>query len=271
MKFVLTCYHAPRSPRGPLKMWEKVLYNVIHKVKTGLGLSKGGYAFTPESPIYGPGQGSRSGPGSCSTMTSLLIDGMPRLCHGIQFMDPGQQLEYTATVRMSVDDASNSTDNLLYWLHQAPNLDELMEMTRHDSQTWERFLWTSGGLLNLVKCAYYILAWNFDAEGRVSYVPKPEIPALRLTSGNNPDTAPVKLLNFNETHTYLGNHLATGMLMSDANTALTKTGTTFSSRLLCSNLSKRDTWVAYFAVFVSSMQKAAQAMWSQNEKYRSYV
>jgi hypothetical protein len=186
-------------------------------------------------------------------MTSLLIDGMPRLCHGLQFTDPGQQLEYTATVSMFVDDASNSTNNFRSWLHQALNLDELVEMTRHDSQTWERFLWTFGGLLNLVKCAYYILAWNFDAEGRASYVTEPEIPVLRLTSGNNLDAAPVKLLNFDETHTYLGNHLATGMLVSDAYTALTKTATTFSSRLLCSDLSKRDMRAAYFAVFVPSM------------------
>jgi hypothetical protein len=253
MKFVLTCYHSTGAPLGPLTMWEKVLYNVVHKVKTGFGLSKGGYAFTPDSPIYGPGQGSRRGPGSCSTMTSLLIDGIPRLCHGIQFTDPSQQLEYTATVSMFVDDASNSTNNFLSWLYQVPDLEELVEMTRHDSQTWERFLWTSGGLLNLVKCAYYILAWNFDAEGRASHVTKPEIPALRLTSGNNINMAPVKLLNFNETHTYLGNHLATGMLMKDAFTALTTTATPFSSRLLCSDLSKRDTWVAYFAVFVPSM------------------
>jgi hypothetical protein len=112
-RILLTCYHSTGAPLGPLKMWEKVLYNGVHKVKTGFGLSKGGYAFTPGSPIYGPGQGSRGGPGSCSTMTSLLIDGMPRLCHGIQFTDPSQQLEYTVTVSMFVDDASNSTNNFL--------------------------------------------------------------------------------------------------------------------------------------------------------------
>jgi hypothetical protein len=43
------------------------------------------------------------------------------------------------------------------------------------------------------------------------------------------------------------------MQMKDALTALTKTASTFASRLLCSNLSQRDTWVAYFAVFVPSM------------------
>jgi hypothetical protein len=83
MKFVLACYHSTGAPPGPLKMWEKVLYNIVHKVKTGFGLSKEGYTFSNDSPIFGPGQGSRGGPGSCSTMTSILIDGMPQLCNTI--------------------------------------------------------------------------------------------------------------------------------------------------------------------------------------------
>jgi hypothetical protein len=55
MKFVLACYHTTGAPLGPLKMWEQVLYNIVHKVKTGFGLSKDGYTFFNDSPIYGPG------------------------------------------------------------------------------------------------------------------------------------------------------------------------------------------------------------------------
>jgi hypothetical protein len=60
MKFVLTCYHSTGAPLGPLKMWEQVLYNIVHKLKTGFGLSKEGYAFSNDSHIYGPGQGRRA-------------------------------------------------------------------------------------------------------------------------------------------------------------------------------------------------------------------
>jgi hypothetical protein len=171
MKFVLACYHTTGAPLGPLKMWEQVLYNIVHKVKTGFGLSKDRHTFSNDSPIYGPGQGSRGGPGSCSTMTSILIDGMPKLCNGLHFTDPGQQLQYASSVNMFVDDASNCTNLFLDWLHEPPHVEDVVEMTRHDSQTWERFLWTSGGLLNLTKCAFYIIAWQFDTEGRASYVP----------------------------------------------------------------------------------------------------
>jgi hypothetical protein len=145
---------------------------------------------------------------------------------------------------MFIDDASNCTNLFLDWLHVPPQLEEVVEMTRHDSQTWERFLWTSGGLLNLTKCTFYIIA---------SYVPKTSIPDLRLTSGNQPGSERVKQLNFDEAHQYLGNRLSTDMQMTSAYKALFDTASQFSARVLCSNLSRRDTWVAYFAVFVPSM------------------
>jgi hypothetical protein len=154
---------------------------------------------------------------------------------------------------MFVDDASNCTNHFLEWLHEPPSLKEAVQMTRHDSQTWERFLWTSGGLLNLSKCAFYILAWQFDIEGRATYIPKQAIPDLQLTSGNQPGSSKVKQLNYDETHQYLGNRLSIRMQMTQAFEAIHATAQSYSSRILCSNLTCRDTWVAYFAVFVTLM------------------
>jgi hypothetical protein len=77
MKFVLACYHSTGAPMGPLRMWESVLYNIVHRVKTGFGLSKGGYSYSPESPIYGPGQGSKGGPSSCSTTFTCPKSSLP--------------------------------------------------------------------------------------------------------------------------------------------------------------------------------------------------
>jgi hypothetical protein len=138
-------------------------------------------------------------------------------------------------------------------IHETRCLEDVVEMTRHDSQTWERLPWTSGGLLNLTKCAFYILAWTSDNEDHVSYVPKTIIPDLRLTSGDAPGSAKVSQLNFNENHAYLGNKLSTNMQMQSAEAALQKTATSFASWILCSNLARHDAWVAYFAVFVPSM------------------
>jgi hypothetical protein len=144
MTFVLTCYHSTGAPMGPLlQMWEQVLHNIIHKVKTGFSISNDGYSYSDNSPIHGPGQGSRGGPGSCSTAMSLLIDAMHHLCHGLRLCNPSQQTVYTTTTNMFVDDASSCTNWFVSWLHEPPALEEIAKMLRHDSQTWERLLWTS--------------------------------------------------------------------------------------------------------------------------------
>jgi hypothetical protein len=133
------------------------------------------YSYSDASPIHGPGLGSKGDPASCSTATSLLIEGMDTLCNGLSFCNPSQSRQYTTTTNMFIDDASNCANNCLSWLHQQPDVADVVTMLQHDSQTWERLLWTSGGLLNLSKCLYYILTWCFDSEGRATMVPATDI------------------------------------------------------------------------------------------------
>jgi hypothetical protein len=102
-----------------------------------------------------------------------------------------------------------------------------------------------------VRILYYCVAVQHRGEGQLR--PQNCHPALRLTSGNQPGSEPVKQLNFDEAHQYLGNRLSTDMQMTSAYKALFDTASQFSARILCSNLSRQDTWVEYFAVFVPSM------------------
>jgi hypothetical protein len=69
MNFVLLCFRTNGVPMGPLRMWEQTLYHIIHQVKTAYGTTDSSYCYTPDSPIIGPGQGSRGGPAACSTIT----------------------------------------------------------------------------------------------------------------------------------------------------------------------------------------------------------
>jgi hypothetical protein len=94
MSFVFACFRSRGAPIGPLRMWKQVLLNVVHQVKTAYGVSAATYTSIDDSPIHGPGQGSRGGPASCLTMTSLLLEGMDRLLgHGLTFSDPSQALQ----------------------------------------------------------------------------------------------------------------------------------------------------------------------------------
>jgi hypothetical protein len=128
MNYVLTCFATNGTPMGPLRMCEQTLYNIVHRVKTAYGVSNGFYKFTLDSAIHGPGQGSTGGSGSCSTMTSPLIEAMDRLSNGFTVCDPSLHTQHKSTVKMFIDDASKATGKALDWLHKPPDPEELCDV-----------------------------------------------------------------------------------------------------------------------------------------------
>jgi hypothetical protein len=183
-------------------------------------------------------------------MTSALIEAMDRLAHGTTFLDPAQTIQYSSTVKMFIDDASNATGKFLRWLHQPPTAQDVTDMLRHDAQMWERLLWTSGSPLNLTKCLYYVTFWTFNVEGWGSLTPKDELPQLLLTNGNSAIPVPVEHYNFDVAHKYLGNQMAHNFQMKTAYAQLLATSNQFARRLAASPLSKRDAWIACFTVYL---------------------
>jgi hypothetical protein len=186
-------------------------------------------------------------------MISALIEAMDRLAHVTTFLDPAQMIQYTSTVNIFIDDASNATGKFLQWLDQPPTAQEVTDLLTHDAQTWERLLWTSGGLLNLTKFLYYVTFWTFDVEGQGSLTPKDELLQLFLTNGNSAIPVPVEHYNFDVAHKYLGNQMAPNLQMKTAYAQLLTTSNQFARRLAASPLSKRDAWIAYFAVYIPQM------------------
>jgi hypothetical protein len=93
---------------------------------------------------------------------------------------------------------------------------EVNHLLQHDAKTWECLLWTSGRLLNLTKCLYYVSLGTCDDEGRASLTPKMLLPQLTLTSGNSPLRVPVSQYNYDAAHKYLGNQMAPNLQMTTA-------------------------------------------------------
>jgi hypothetical protein len=79
------------------------------------------------------------------------------------------------------------------------------------------------------------------------------LPQLTLTSGDSPLRVPVSQYNYDAAHKYLGNQMAPNLQMNTAYQQLLKTSQQFARRLASSPLSKWDTWMAYFAVYLPAM------------------
>ena len=87
-------------------MWEKMLYNIIHHVKTGYGTTYKHNKYTNESSIIGPGKGAKSAGAACATITMPMLKAYDKLAHGLQFYNPFQQLQYFNKANMFVDNTS---------------------------------------------------------------------------------------------------------------------------------------------------------------------
>ena len=54
--------------------------------------------------------------------------------------------------------------------------EQLVQVLQTDAQHWERLLFISGGKLELNKCFFYTLMWQFSEDGTPSLTPKAQLP-----------------------------------------------------------------------------------------------
>jgi hypothetical protein len=130
----MLCFFAYGCPTILIKFWFGVLTHHSHKVKTSHGVSSGSYAFSSDSPIHGPGQGSRDGPASCVLTTSVLLHALDRLARGVQFCDPAQTRVYVNKAAMFIDDNTSVANRFAKWLHEPPPIDAVVADLRADAQ-----------------------------------------------------------------------------------------------------------------------------------------
>ena len=74
---------------------------------------------------------------------------------------------------------------------------------QESTQAWEHLLHTSGGKLQLDKCAFYIIEWKFNKDG-THYINKTSTEALIIKSSSTGVKYHIKLLDNYTPFTHLG-------------------------------------------------------------------
>ena len=154
---------------------------------------------------------------------------------------------------MYVDNNTTYNNNFTKWLRQPPTMDSVASRLTHDAQTWERCLWTSGGLLKLPKCLYYIMKWKFTPEGEPILTEAKDLPQISLTSGDRGTKIQIAQYDCSTSHKTLGNQMNPALDMHQAQLQLITTSTNYATRLMSSNLTQHDTWRSYFTIFIPRM------------------
>ena len=198
-------------------MWENTLLHARHHIKTAYGISTVCHRNTPQTPIIGPGQGSRGAVAACATTTSIAIKAYEKLATGFSSTNPRDTINYEKKIKMFVDDASKYTNLFKQWINVTPNLSTVTRQLLKEAQIWERCLWTTGGLLRLKKCLYYILYWKFDAKGKATLVLPNNEQTIKLQSSDTNISTKINQYNPTIEHETLGHHISPALTITKAN------------------------------------------------------
>jgi hypothetical protein len=183
-----------------LKLLSKSWAHACHTIKTKYGVIVRSYANSQTTPLFGPGQGSTSGPTLRSILFCLIEKNIPNTFSSVRmqaadgsividhkgdaFVDNSQLgCATTPPLADSLDLATPLTQSLQRRLAIA-NLHKL-------AQRWERLLFSTGGAINLQKSFWILLTWQWK-NGEVKLNTPEQDPAqLHLTAGYNTVAEPI--------------------------------------------------------------------------------
>jgi hypothetical protein len=137
----------------------------------------------------------------------LMFAAMEDACHRAQFCDPSNSTSHHRTGNGFVDDVANVFNfGLAEMINQEFSPQQIAAGLQREAQVWECLLFSTGGALELSKCFYYIIAWDFHKNGAPVLLSPQEMPDthISVTSGANPTPIPVEQKDSNSAHTTLG-------------------------------------------------------------------
>jgi hypothetical protein len=105
-----------------------------------------------------------------------------------------------------VDDSNDQVN--IFSADYPPTPETLITMmqhdAQHDAQLWSDLLWASGGALELPKCTYHFLYFDFTPTGEPCMWPGQVGPPLTILSGDRQTTTAIKFRSAFTAHKTLG-------------------------------------------------------------------
>lgn len=234
--------HAIRSHAKSLELMK-------YMVKTVHGVSSKSYAGTPFEPLFGTGQGSGASPAVWLTLVVLLLNTMERISPlRMSFASPDGINTHSRLVDAFVDDtALGFTDD------GQISLEDLVSRLEAVAQTWERLLHFSGGSLNLAKCSWFVMYWDWRSGRPVLRAQEDSLSAtVRLSCGGDNQKYPIKRQSLTKATRLLGVFQNPSGDFSELIQVLKAKADSYAAKLQSPRLTASDT-----RVFVRTMYEPA--------------
>jgi hypothetical protein len=184
-----------------LTMLEEVKYHA----KTVYGISELSYQSSSDYGIHGPGQGGRASPSVWTVISCLILSCMKEKAIGARLTSPNKTINVSQVASGFVDDITHWNIDMVRSLSTGDTGDMINNETTQAAQWWEELLCTTGGKLELSKCFYYPIIWQFDGDGNATIQgPDPAHSNIILTDSITKQQIPIQAKSSNEAHKTLG-------------------------------------------------------------------
>jgi hypothetical protein len=140
----------------------QTLNQAKYQLKTELGITKTSYTNCTAFPLHGTGQGSGNSPMIWCFISSTLFNCHQARAYGTVFESPDRTISLSFSMVGFVDD---STSTVNWFDNNDATIKDLLARLQQDAQLWHDLLWCSGGMLEISKCSYHFLYFEFDAAG----------------------------------------------------------------------------------------------------------
>lgn len=227
------------------------LQQAQYRLKTSNGISKLSYSHCNEFPIYGTGQGSGNSPCIWLFLSSTLFDVHASQSHGVQFFSPNGTMSLRLSMVGFVDDATGSCNDFLP--NTQATLARLFEYMRHDAQLWNDLLYCSGGKLELAKCSFHLLHFDFLPNGRPIPVIDQYNGKIQIRDAETNTLIPIPSKRPFEPHKTLGHYKAPATIRDDIAT-LRKKAERLSLLIVTSPITRHGARLAYWTIYLPSIK-----------------
>lgn len=188
-------------PPAACEIFLSTLSKIRYHVKTVYGISEESYSTTSDYTIHGPGQGGRGSPSVWVIVSSLIMHCLSRKSEGFTMYNPYDLNDkFTNWMTGFVDDVTHWCSN-----QDTQSEEAAIHEIQKTAQWWEQLLYATGGKLELSKCFFYVLQWDFDTEGIGFLRPKHQFQNMVLLNSSETNLAvSIPQKEFNEPHKTLG-------------------------------------------------------------------
>jgi hypothetical protein len=251
-------------PENAISTHATALQFMRYTVKTIYGISQDSYSGSEFEPLFGTGQGSGASPSVWLTLVVLLLHTLEKLVPDrCSFESPSSKLTHHRLVDAFVDDTSISiTDSNSEW-----DLEELILRLQSAAQTWEHLLSLSGGALNLSKCSWYAVYWEWD-KGRPKFRQiLPTDPKLTLyTKLGSSDAQTIPRMPLEHSARVLGVRLSPSGRFSDHIQVYKQKADTFAARLISPRIGATEARIFHRSIYVPSMRYGLASVSADEEE-----